>query len=115
MHIVVVGVDHTTAPIALRERLACSPHQLPHVLETAQHVVQESTLLSTCNRLELYAVCPELNKARTTLLSILSETRGVEPSELEANCYDFADEEAVSHLFGVTSGLFSLVPGEPQI
>jgi len=115
MHIVVVGVDQTTAPIALRERLACSPHQLPHVLETAQHVVQESTLLSTCNRLELYAVFPELNKARTTLLNILSETRGVEPSELEAYCYDFADEEAVSHLFGVTSGLYSLVPGEPQI
>jgi len=115
MHIVVVGVDQTTAPIALRERLACSPHQLPHVLETVQHVVQESTLLSTCNRLELYAVFPELNKARTTLLNILSETRGVEPSELEAYCYDFADEEAVSHLFGVTSGLYSLVPGEPQI
>ena len=115
MHIVVVGVDHTTAPIALREQLACSPHQLPHVLETAQRAVQESTLLSTCNRLELYAVCPELNHARTTLLSILSETRGVESSELEAYCYDFADEEAVSHLFGVTSGLYSLVPVEPQI
>ena len=42
MYIVVVGVDHTTAPISLRERLACSPHQISYVLETAQRVVQES-------------------------------------------------------------------------
>ena len=115
MYIVVVGVDHTTAPISLRERLACSPHQISYVLGTAQRVVQESALLSTCNRLELYAVCPEIHEARNTLLRVLSETRRIELSELEAYCYDFAGEEAVSHLFGVTSGLYSLVPGEPQI
>lgn len=115
MYILVVGVDHTTANIALRERLACSPRQVPHVLKLAQQVVQESVLLSTCNRLELYAVCSDAGQARTDLLRTLSETRQIERAELETHCYDFTDEQAIAHLFGVACGLYSLVPGEPQI
>src|SRR5215469_3808242 len=115
MHIVIVGLDHTTAPIVVRERLAFSLRQIPQALETAKRVVQENVLLSTCNRLEWYVVCSEVHEARTNLLRILSETRQVELTELEACCYDLADEQAVSHLFGVASGLYSLVPGEAQI
>jgi glutamyl-tRNA reductase len=115
MHIVVVGVDHTTASIALRERLTYSAHQIPQVLRRASQVVQESILLSTCNRLELYAVCLEVRTGRMNLLNVLSETSQVECAELEAHCYDFTDEEAVTHLFEVTCGLHSLVPGETQI
>jgi glutamyl-tRNA reductase len=115
MHIVVVGVDHTTASIDLRERLTYSAHQIPQVLSRARQVVQESVLLSTCNRLELYAVCLEVNTGRMNLLNVLSETSEVEFDELQAHSYDFANEEAVSHLFEVTCGLHSLVPGETQI
>ena len=115
MHIIVVGVDHTTAPIELRERLACSLRQVPQVLRSARQVVQESVLLSTCNRIELYAICPEVDEGRKNLLQVLSETRQVALSELLDHCYDLADEQAVSHLFGVACGLYSLVPGEPQI
>lgn len=115
MYIVVVGVDHTTASIALRERLACSSRQIPQVLRAARQVVQESVLLSTCNRIELYAVCPEIDEGRMSLLHVLSETREVALTELQAYCYDFADGVAVSHLFEVACGLHSLVPGEPQI
>jgi len=115
VHIIVVGVDHTTAPIALRERLACSLRQVSQVLLSAQQVVQESVLLSTCNRIELYAVCPEIYEGKTNLLQVLSETRQVTLAELQAHCYDFVDEQAIFHLFGVASGLYSLVPGEPQI
>jgi glutamyl-tRNA reductase len=115
MHIVVVGVDHTTAPIALRERLACSAHQISQVLTAARQICQECIILSTCNRIELYAICCDVQEGRVDLLNILSETRQVAVNELEAHCFDFADESAVSHLFGVTSGLYSLVPGEPQI
>jgi glutamyl-tRNA reductase len=115
MHIVVVGVDHNTAPIALRERLTCSSRQIPHLLQTAQQVVQECVLLSTCNRIELYAVCAEAGQGRAALLQVLSETRQVAYDEIEAHSYDFVDEQTVLHLFGVTSGLYSLVPGEPQI
>ena len=115
MHIVVVGVDHTTAPIALREQLACSPRQVPQILRAAQQVAQEAILLSTCNRIELYAVCIEEHDARADLLHVLSEIRQVPPAELEAHSYHFAGEQAVSHLFGVACGLYSLVPGEVQI
>ena len=115
MHIIVVGVDHTTAPIALREQLACSDRQVPQVLEAARRAAQESVLLSTCNRLELYALCSEADEGRTALLRVLSETRQVELAALQAHCYGFADGEAVGHLFEVACGLHSLVLGEPQI
>jgi glutamyl-tRNA reductase len=115
MHIIVVGVDHTTAPIALRERLACSACHIPQQLQEALKVSTESVLLSTCNRVELYAICQDVTQGRSDLLQILSEMREVDLAELESYCYCFSDQSAVSHLFGVTSGLYSLVPGEPQI
>ena len=115
MHIVVVGVDHTTASIALRERLACSTRQISQLLQVSKQISKESVLLSTCNRVELYAVCDEAIQGRLDLLHVLSEARQVAYDELEAHCYSFIDDHAVSHLFGVTSGLYSLVPGEPQI
>lgn len=115
MHIVLIGVDHTSAPIEFRERLACSPRQVPQVLQAARQVVQESVLLSTCNRIELYAVCSEIEEGRAQLLRVLSEVRGMTLAELEDHSYHFADEQAVSHLFGVACGLYSLVPGEAQI
>lgn len=115
MQIVVVGVDHSTAPIALRERLNCSSRQIPQVLTAAQSIAQECALLSTCNRVELYAVCTEANQGRAALLRTLSETRQIAYDELEAHCYSFENEQAVLHLFGVACGLYSLVPGEPQI
>jgi glutamyl-tRNA reductase len=115
MHIVVVGVDHTTAPIKLRERLACSNRQIPQMLQKIRQVTQESVLLSTCNRVELYAVCQEADQGCLDLLALLAETHQVATAELDAHCYQFQDEQAVSHLFGVACGLYSLVPGEPQI
>ncbi len=115
MHIVVVGVDHTTASIALRERLTCSSRQVPHLLDIAKESVQECVLLSTCNRIELYAVCTEVHSEREHLLRILSEEKEVALEELVAHCYTLVDEQAVSHLLGVACGLYSLVPGEPQI
>lgn len=115
MHIVLVGVDHTSAPIEFRERLACSPRQAPQVLQAVRQMVQESVLLSTCNRIELYAVCSEIEEGRAQLLRVLSEVRGMTLAELEDHSYHFADEQAVSHVFGVACGLYSLVPGEAQI
>lgn len=115
MHIVCIGVDHTSAPIALRERLACSSRQVPQVLELACQFVQECVLLSTCNRLEFYAVCPQPVEGLERLQTLLSESREVPLPELAAHCYAFVDAQAVSHLFGVACGLYSLVPGEPQI
>lgn len=115
MHIVVFGVDHNSAPIALRERLACSQRQIPQILQAVRQVAQECVLLSTCNRIEIYAVCAEVDEGRAQFIRILSEVREITLAELEAHCYDFVDEQAVSHLYGVACGLHSLVPGEPQI
>jgi glutamyl-tRNA reductase len=63
----------------------------------------------------LYAVCQDANEGQRNLLHILSETRSVTLSELEAHSFSYADEQAILHLFGVACGLHSLVPGEPQI
>lgn len=115
MHIVILGVDHTTAPIALRERLACSSRQVSHVLSATRQIAEEATLLSTCNRIELYAICADAKNGRSMLLRILSEARQIAQEEIEAHCYFLIDEQAVAHLFGVACGIYSLVPGEPQI
>ncbi|HCP75719.1 MAG TPA: hypothetical protein DIU08_13910, partial [Ktedonobacter sp.] len=89
VHIIVVGVDHTSAPIALRERLACSPRQISQVLRFSQQVMQESILLSTCNRIELYGVCAEVGEGIENLLRVFSESRDVALWELRAHCYSF--------------------------
>ena len=115
MHIVAIGTDHSAAPIALRERLAGARRLLPEALRAAQPIVRENILLATCNRIEVYAISPDINDGRTNLLRILSETCQVELAELHAHCYFFSDEEAVRHLFEVACGLQSLVPGESQI
>ncbi|GCE49510.1 glutamyl-tRNA reductase [Thermosporothrix hazakensis] len=115
MQILVVGVDHTTASISLRERLSCSSRQIAQVLHSARQVFRECVLLSTCNRVELYAVSDDAERDRPALLRILAEQRQVPLEELEAHAFVFTGREAASHLFAVTCGLHSLVPGEPQI
>ena len=115
MHIILVGVDHKTAPIALRERLSFASRQIPQTLQAVKQVAREGVLLSTCNRIELYAICDDKEKGHVDLLKILSESRQVAFDELNAHAYCLIDEQAVSHIFGVASGLYSLVPGEPQI
>src|SRR5579859_5378195 len=115
MHIIVVGIDHTTAPIALRERIACSARQIPQVLQMTRQIAQEAVLLSTCNRVELYAVCDDVMQGQADLLHLLEEARSVTPEELKPHSFAFVDEQAIEHLLGVACGLYSLVPGEPQI
>ncbi len=117
MQIILVGVDHLSAPIALRERLSCTQRQIPQVLYEIRNVAQECVLLSTCNRIEIYAVFSEIEEEEgyIQLLRILSNVSGITLPELKAHSYLFVDEQVVSHLYGVACGLFSLVPGESQI
>ena len=115
MKIVLVGVDHVSAPIALRERLSCTKRQIPQVLHEIRNIAQECVLLSTCNRIELYAVFSEVEEWHIQLLRILSDISSITLPELETHSYHYADEQVVSHLYGVASGLYSLVPGETQI
>ena len=115
MHIVLLAVDHTTAPIAFRERLSFTSRQVPQFLHSVSQVAQECVLLSTCNRFELYAVSTEPISLSMYLRSTLAEAQSVSLVELELHSYTLVDEQAVAHLLGVAAGLYSQVPGEPQI
>ena len=115
MHIVLLAVDHTTAPIAFRERLSFTSRQVPQFLQSVRQVAQECVLISTCNRVELYAVSSDPAVLSTRLMGVLAEARAIPLEELERHSYTLVDEQAVAHLLGVSAGLYSLVPGEPQI
>jgi len=117
MPIVVVGVNHRCAPVALRERLAFRPEQIPAVLRTLREDVGlgEAVVLSTCNRVEIYAVVPELDGALDQLERFLGRHGRVAGTELCARLYRYTEPQSVAHLFRVTSGLDSMVLGEGEI
>ncbi|HTA64558.1 MAG TPA: glutamyl-tRNA reductase [Xanthomonadaceae bacterium] len=115
MSLLALGLNHQTAPIALREKVAFAPEALPEALASLRAVagVQEAALLSTCNRTELYArIEPQ---AEPALVRWLAEHHELGIAELDAYLYRHADAAAVRHLFRVATGLDSLVLGEPQI
>ena len=105
----VLGLNHQTAPVDLRERIAFDARSLPSALASLRALpqVSEAALLSTCNRTELYAVTPDAEQ----LAGWLNEYA----EGLHAYLYRHADADAVRHLFRVATGLDSMVLGEPQI
>ncbi|MBS0192628.1 MAG: glutamyl-tRNA reductase [Proteobacteria bacterium] len=115
MPLLALGLNHQTAPIALREKVAFAPEALPEALACLRALpgVHEAALLSTCNRTEVYARIEPA--AEPTLTHWLAEHHALEVAELDAYLYCHADAEAVRHLFRVACGLDSLVLGEPQI
>lgn len=114
---VLVGVNHRTAPIAVRERLSISSYVLPSVLTTLKRmpVLQESAVLSTCNRTEIYAAASDTNAAYSALIDFLSFHSGFSAQALKSSLYFYEGQAAVSHLFGVTAGLDSMILGESEI
>ncbi len=117
MHIVLVGLNHRSASIDVRERLAFSREQLPQAFAKLRDEVglHEAAILSTCNRVEIYARVAELPRAFGRLHRFLSEHSGVELPGLSERLYSCAEPESVRHLFSVTSGLDSMVLGEAEI
>lgn len=113
MSIFLVGVNHKTAPVAIREKVAFAPDTLEQALQSARLVAQEALVLSTCNRTELYAVCPAA--AAGDLGGWLAHWHKLPPSQLQPYLYVYRSEEAVRHALRVACGLDSLVLGEPQI
>lgn len=112
MPILALGINHDSAPVAVRERVAFAPEVMPRALAEARAALdcRELAILSTCNRTEIYGeVTPE------SVLAWISQYHDV-PMEQLANCYyQFTDETAVRHIMRVACGLDSLVLGEPQI
>lgn len=119
-HIVVLGVSHRTAPVALRDQLLFKGDELGSFGDglLQQGLVTESLLLSTCNRSEIYGVTPSQTDAealRARLEESWASRRGVNPLALREHGYFLSGDEAVRHLFRVIGSLDSLVLGEAQI
>src|SRR6059036_1560054 len=117
MALFVSGLSHRNAPVELREQLAVDEDKLRELLRdiAAAGVVREVIILSTCNRVEVYAVADVPGEARATTFRRLCRHRGVEPSSVEAALYTYTEGDAVRHAFRVASSLDSMVIGEPQI
>lgn len=117
MSLVVVGLNHKTAPIELLERLSISDDDIPkalHALDGYEHVL-ESALLSTCNRIEVYAVVSKFHGGSQDLRNFLSEFCHVAPEDVSDRLYTYHDEGAVRHLLRVAAGVDSMVVGESEI
>lgn len=117
MHIIVVGLSHKTTPVELRERLYFPEAALEESLEKLAHYIEggERIILSTCNRVEVYAHVQHLAHGSTRLCQFLSDYHGIPLDVLEPYLYTYHGTAALSHLFRVVSSLDSLVIGEPQI
>lgn len=115
MPLLALGLNHQTAPLALRERVALDAGQLPAALAGLGAVpgVEEAAVLSTCNRTEVYAQVAEGREG--AVAEWLAQHHGLAPEALGDYLYEHRDEDAVRHLFRVATGLDSLVLGEPQI
>ncbi len=119
MSIVLVGVNHKTAPVEVRERLAFTEEACSTGLRTLVDgdVVREGLIVSTCNRVEILAetASERLNDTIERVNQFLSGTDTLPRSSYEAHLYQHTDDEAIRHLFRVTSSLDSMVVGEPQV
>ncbi len=116
MHILTLGLNHRTAPVEIREKLAFPEGAQPSALGRLVHDygLHEAAILSTCNRSELYLAADGdrgLDEARR----FLAENQGIDVQTLDSHFYQLSDSEAAIHLFRVASGVDSLVVGESQI
>ncbi|HYO40020.1 MAG TPA: glutamyl-tRNA reductase [Nocardioidaceae bacterium] len=117
MSVLVVGVSHRSAPVAVLERLTLDAHdagKLVHAVADCEHVL-EATVLATCNRVEIYAEVDRFHGSVEAVSRLLCELAEEKPEDVVPHLYVHYDDGAVSHLFHVASGLDSMVVGEGQI
>jgi len=118
MEIVLVGLNHRTAPVEVREKVSFTAEQTQRAAEElrARGILEETLVLSTCNRSEVYGVPPESShECAPGLSTFLSEFHSVRADVLGVSLYHHYDQEAVRHLFRVAAGLDSMLLGEAEI
>ena len=116
MALLVVGLNHKTAPVAVRERLAFAGQTLAEPLaQRHAPAVEEVVILATCNRVECYLQGPDAAVGARCCIDFLATSHELPEAQFVPHLYQWHDLEAVRHLFRVASGLDSLVLGEPQI
>ena len=117
MNIIIVGLNHRTAPIEIREKLTFPADVIGDALKklVKSYGANEGVILSTCNRVEVISVYPEVEKGVWEIKRFLSEHHNIPLETLDEHLYSHTGEAAVKHLFRVAAGLDSMVMGEPQI
>ena len=118
MSLFVIGLNHTTAPLVLRERVAFAPSDLARALPALQKelgaaATAQLAVLSTCNRMEVYGAANAHDASQ--VLAWLAHYHDVSLADLTAHTYVYEGEAAVRHAFAVASGMDSMVLGEPQV
>ncbi len=113
--LITLGLNHKTAPLDLREKLAFTPQSLPEALDSLHKLegVEEAAIVSTCNRTELY--CSIDSEDDQSLIDWFSQYHGMEASIVSEYLYIHRHEDTIRHAMEVASGLDSMVLGEPQI
>ncbi len=118
MSLRVIGINHKTAPVAIREKVAFSPDGLSETLSQIKNDIDQNQskdeviILSTCNRTEFYTYS---NYSEEQILDWLSSKQGLNSQRLKEYIYNHTDDDAIKHVMRVASGLDSMVLGEPQI
>lgn len=122
MHILLIGLNHESTPVELREKLAFQQQRLGVALtqltqqggQEEQHI-SEAVILSTCNRVEIYALAENCDRGARSIKRFLSRFHKIPLADFQACLYEHRDLSAVEHLFSVTSGVDSMILGETQI
>ncbi|MFM9084253.1 MAG: glutamyl-tRNA reductase [Actinomycetota bacterium] len=117
MSIIVIGLNHRTAPVSLLEKVTVSEAGLPKALHglVARDDIREAVILSTCNRTEVYAVAERFHNAFADIRDFFCSASGLPADEVTPLLWSQHDEDAIAHLFSVASGLESAVLGETEI
>ena len=116
--LVMMGLNHASSPLALREKVAFSPAQREKAITRFREYFPESevVILSTCNRMEFYTARPVHSHPRVDeMIEFVAEFHGLDAAQLRPHLYDYTERRVAEHLFAVTSSLDSLVVGETQI
>ncbi len=116
MRLVLAGLNHRTAPVDVREKLAFRPEEIPPALTAIQNLgVREALILSTCNRVEILAALADEMPAAVLIQGLVWRREGINPDGIRSYFYTYEQTEAIRHLFRVASSLDSMIVGEPQI
>ncbi|WP_100754234.1 glutamyl-tRNA reductase [Vibrio salilacus] len=115
MSLLAIGINHNTATVELREKVAFGPDKLPKALEQLSQnlMVNGNVIISTCNRTEIY--CDVKSGGKSKIIDWLSQFHQVSTEDLKPSLYVYEEQAAIRHLMRVSCGLDSLVLGEPQI
>ncbi len=115
MHVSLTGVNHQTAPVAVREKIAILPENLPGALMKLGEQLPSGVVLSTCNRTEVYTIVDDGQPADEASLAFLEDQMDIPNIDLRQYIYSATDQAAVEHLFRVACGLDSMVVGEFEV